>query len=160
MATAKSADGLRADQRVWRALVDEVGRDRMDEPGPMGEWTFKELTSHLAGWRQRRIAELEAVAAGTPRPPDPWPAGLGDDDRINDWIRERDRYRSLEDVLADYDKSFERLAAAIEALPEAVSSDPGFFPWSDGVPIAEGDFTGHLHDEHLPDIRAWLERRF
>jgi hypothetical protein len=29
---------IRADRLFWRSLVDEVGRHRMDEPGPMGDW--------------------------------------------------------------------------------------------------------------------------
>lgn len=157
MSRADAAERIRADQRFWRALVEEVGRDRMDEPGPMGEWTFKDLAAHLAGWRERRIAELEAVVAGRPRPPLPWPAEMDDDDTINDWLHERDRDRSLDDALADYDRSFDRLAAAIEALPEEIVSDPDYFAWSDGVPIVEVDFTDHLHDEHVPSIRAWLE---
>ena len=32
------ADRVRADQQFWRGLVHEVGRERMNEPGPMGEW--------------------------------------------------------------------------------------------------------------------------
>jgi hypothetical protein len=158
MSRAAAAERIRADQRFWRALVDEVGRDRMDEPGPMGEWTFKDLAAHLAGWRERRIGELEAVAAGRPRPPLPWPAELdGDDERVNDWLHERDRDRPLEDALADYDRSFELLATAIEALPEDIAGDPDYFAWTGGVPITDIDFTDHLHEEHLPAIRAWLE---
>src|SRR5262245_32043991 len=101
------------EQRLWRDLVAEVGRDRMDQPGPMGEWTFKDLASHLAGWRNRTLARLEAAAAGLPEPLAPWPSELKDDDPINEWIRERDRARSLDDVLADYDHSFDRLAAVV-----------------------------------------------
>ena len=45
---------------AWRALVEEVGRNRMNEPGPMGEWTFGDRAGHLLGWRNRTIARLEA----------------------------------------------------------------------------------------------------
>src|SRR5919201_1911286 len=86
---------IQREQHAWREIVAEVGRDRMNEPGPMGEWTFKDLASHLAGWRGRTIARLEAAANGRPEPPTPWPAELKDDDSINAWIRERDRQRSL-----------------------------------------------------------------
>jgi hypothetical protein len=36
-----------SERTIWRELVAEVGEDRMDEPGPMGDWTFKDLASHL-----------------------------------------------------------------------------------------------------------------
>jgi hypothetical protein len=153
---ATLAAAIRADRAFWRSLVADVGRDRMNEPGPMGEWTFRDLAGHLAGWRNWRSALLEAAARGEPEPSSPWPAELDGDDDINDWIREHDRDRSADDLVADYDGSFERLAAAIEALPEAVLSDPLAFAWTDGAPLLDSDPTSHLHEEHLPKVRVWL----
>lgn len=151
------ADQVRADRQVWRDLVAEVGRDRMLEPGPMGEWTFKDLAAHLAAWRNARIPIIEAIARGETPPPTPWPAELGEDDEvINEWFQARDRDRSIDDVVADYDSSFERLAAAIEALPESVAHDPNGLPWTEGTAAVDIDWTEHLHDEHMPDTRAWL----
>ena len=149
---------IRADRQFWQELVDEVG-DRMDEPGPMGDWTFQDLAAHLAGWRNHRIEQLEAFGRGEPLPPSPWPAHLNDDDTINDWIRERSQGRSLDDVLADYDGTFERLAAALETIPTETLADPNASPWAPGTALLDIDFTDHLHEEHLPSIRAWLDTR-
>ncbi|MEO8274128.1 MAG: maleylpyruvate isomerase N-terminal domain-containing protein, partial [Chloroflexota bacterium] len=143
------ADRLRADRTVWRDVVAEVGRDRMNEPGPMGEWTFKDLVAHLGGWRMARLPMIEAIARGEAPPPEPWPPEMDDVDEVNAWLQERDRDRTLEDVLDEYDQSFERLAAAIEAMPESVAADPDGLPWAEGTPLIEIDFTEHLHDEHL-----------
>jgi hypothetical protein len=154
----RAADGLRADRAAWQSLVEDVGAARMDEPGPMGDWTFKDLASHLAGWRNRRIAELEAAVRGAAERPAPWPSELEDDDSINAWIRARDRDRTADDVVADYDASFERLAAAIRALPEGVATDPNRFPWTEGVALVDGDFGEHLRD-HAAAVREWLARR-
>jgi hypothetical protein len=161
MTSAKQRDAaarVRADQRFWRDLVAEVGRERMNEPGPMGEWTFKDLAAHLAAWRSTRLPMIEAIGRGEPVPAQPWPAELADDDyeAINAWFQVRDRDRSLDDVLADYDGSFERLATAIEALPEAVAEDPNGLPWAGGAAAVDLDFTEHLHEEHVPSVRAWL----
>lgn len=153
------ADQVRNDRQVWRDLVADVGRDRMLEPGPMGEWTFKDMASHLASWRNARIPLVEALAKGEPLPPTPWPAELDEDDYelINDWFQARDRDRPLDAVLADYDGTFERLAAAIEALPESMAHDPNALPWAEGTAAVDIDWREHLHEEHLPDTRAWLE---
>ena len=148
---------IRADRDFWRSLVAEVGRHRMDEPGPMGDWTFKDLAAHLAGWRSYRVAVLEAAGRDEPEPPTPWPADMDDDDPINDWINEESQARSLDDVLDEYDNSFERLAAALDALPESTIADPDAFPWTEGEALGDIDFTNHLHKEHLPAIRAWLD---
>ncbi len=153
------ADQVRADRQVWRDLVAEVGRDRMNEPGPMGAWTFKDMAAHLAAWRNARIPIVEAIARGEPLPPPPWPAELDDDEPINAWFQARDRDRPLDEVLADYDGTFERLAAAIESLPEDIAHDPNGLPWAGGTPAVDIDWTDHLHEEHLRDVRAWLETR-
>ena len=145
---------IRAEHEGWRALVAEVGEGRMERPGPMGEWTFKDMAAHLSGWRERTIRRVEA-GPGV-EPPTLWPATLTDDDAINDWIHERNRDRPLGDVLADADASYDRLAAAITALPDADVTMPGRFAWMEGGALADGDFFGHLHEEHEPSLRAWL----
>src|SRR5690349_5003052 len=109
---------IEAARAEWQGLVAEVGEGRMEQPGPMGEWTFKDLAAHLTGWRERTIARLEAAGQGEEAPPPQWPRHLNDDDAINTWIYEQNRDRPLKDVLADADRSFERLAAAIAALPD------------------------------------------
>jgi hypothetical protein len=150
---------IQAERAWWADLVEEIGEDRMTEPGPMGEWSFKDLAAHLLGWRDRTIARLEAAAAGREAPPAPWPQELVDDDSINAWIHERGRDRSVRDVLDDTDRSYERLATAITSLPEDLITRPDAFPWLEGEALADRKLFGHLHDEHEPDIRAWLARR-
>lgn len=156
----KTKDELLAQVRVehagWRALLGEIGEERMEQPGPMGEWTFKDLVAHLTGWRERTIRRLEAGPGR--EPPTPWPGDLTDDDAINAWIYERNRDRPLREVLAEADASFDRLAAALAALPDEDVTTPGRFAWLEGQPLVTGDFFGHLHEEHEPSIRAWLAR--
>lgn len=140
----------------WRALVEEVGEERMDEPGPMGDWTLKDLAAHLTGWRERTIARLEAGSGK--EPPTPWPAALADDDAINQWIYQRNHERPVRAVLEEADTSYSRLAAAIEALPEASITTPGRFAWLAGESLAAADLFGHFHEEHEATLRAWLAR--
>ena len=150
---------IRAERALWANLVTEIGEDRMTEPGPMGEWTFKDLASHLLAWRERTIARLEAAAAGREEPPNPWPAELGDeeDDPINAWIHDQTRDRPLRDVLADVDRSYDRYASAVAALPEDLVTRPDALPWLGGKALADAGLFGHLHDEHEPSLRAWLD---
>jgi hypothetical protein len=123
------------DERAqWQALVAEVGEARMQQPGPMGEWTFKDLVAHLLGWRELSIRRLEAGPGQ--EPPTPWPSQLTEDDEINDWIQAQSRDRPLRDVLDEADRSYERLAAAIGALPEADVTTAGRFAWLDGQALA------------------------
>jgi hypothetical protein len=148
-----------ADEVAWNELVAQVPPARMDEPGPMGDWTFRELVSHLLAWRNRTTSRLQAAAAGAPRPPAPWPAGMTEDDPINAWFRDQDAGRSAEDLLADYAASFGRIRDAVAALPADAFLGPsdtdGYFRWRDTAGELQSDFSGHLND-HADDVRAWL----
>ena len=155
---AEQIAAIRADQKFWRALAAEVGPARYAEPGPMGEWSFAEMAGHLAGWRDRTINRLRAVGRGEPEPASPWPADLKEDDevdKINAWIREQHADRSPEQLVADYDGSYDRLIEALEGLPAHLQS--AVVTWT-GEPLVDVDFTGHLRDEHLAPVRAWLDR--
>lgn len=153
------AAAIAAEREAWRDLVAEVGEDRMTEPGPMGDWSFRDLIVHLLGWRERTIRRLEAVAAGGPVPLDPWPADLEDDDAINDWFQADGAGRSTRELLDDADASYERLAAALAAIPAEILTDPQGIPWLDGTAAVDVDWLSHLHDEHDASIRAWLASR-
>lgn len=160
--TAEVLDAIAAERVAWNDLVATVGPDHMEEPGPMGQWTFKDLAAHLTGWRQWTIARLEAAGRGEPEPPPPWPAALQEVDEINDWIQAQASRRSTDEVLAEADQSYLRLSAAVESLPAATLWEGDYFPWTEGTAIGRAiidrSLFGHLHDEHEPDVRTWLAR--
>jgi hypothetical protein len=153
---AEQLAAIRADQQFWRDLAAEVGPARYGEPGPMGEWSFGDMAGHLVGWRNRTIARLEAAARSEPEPADPWPAELDDDDAINPWMRAQHADRSPAQLIAEYDASYDRLAAAIDGLSDEQLTNADAFPWL-GEPLVDADFTSHLHDEHVAGVRAWLD---
>jgi mycothiol maleylpyruvate isomerase-like protein len=155
---AELIGAIREDQQFWRSLAAEVGPDRYTEPGPMGAWSFADMAGHLLGWRDRTIRRLEAAADGAPEPANPWPAGLDDDDIINDWIHDQHAGRPAAELVAEYDASYDRLADALERIPEDQLADPTAFPWAGGA-LAAVTFTDHLHDEHVPAVRAWLDEQ-
>lgn len=148
---------LRADQEFWRALAAEVGPARYADPGPMGEWSFGDMAGHLLGWRERAIARVLAVGRGEPEPAPPWsvePEGEDEVHKVNDWIRDQHAGRAPEQLIADYDASYDRLIEALEAVPAHLRT--AIVAWAD-EPLVEVDFTGHLHDEHVAPVRAWLD---
>jgi hypothetical protein len=148
--------GLKADQQFWRDLAAEVGPDRYDQAGAMGDWSFGDLAGHLLGWRDRTIARLEAAARGEP---DPIPFEPDTDEEIDAYnvqIREYDAGRSSAELVDAYTDSYDRLIRALDALPEATLTDPTALPFVGG-PLIDVAFTGHLHEEHAPDVRAWLD---
>jgi hypothetical protein len=152
---------------IWTNLVAEVG-EHFDTPGPMGEWSFKDLAHHLNGWRVRTVNRLEAVAANREPIASPWPAeyeALADEDAqvdaINQWFQDQGKERSYADVLAEANEQFARLRTAIEAIPEDDLADVNKFTWLNGSSpsdVLRGSWE-HLTDEHLRGVRSWLLNR-
>jgi hypothetical protein len=147
---------LRSQQKEWESLLAEVGEDRMEEPGVQGPWSIKDIVAHLTAWRRRTVGRLEAVARSQPEPKPSWPSELSDDDQINAWFHERDKSKSLAEVLSESRRVFDQLAAAVEKIPDEAFNDPSRFPWMEGQPVTGAAFFSHFHDEHEADMRAWL----
>jgi len=150
---------LNSEQKAWEGLLAQIGEDRMDKPGVQGEWSIKDIVAHLTAWRRRTVGRLEAVAKGQPEPKPQWPSDLQDDDAINAWFHERDRSRSVRDVLSESRAVFQKLTSAIEKIPEEKLDDPKSFPWMQGTPLSGAAVFSHFHDEHEADMRAWLSHQ-
>ena len=152
---------INREREAWETLLVEVGEARMLEPGAMGEWTFKDLVAHITGWRAHSLRRLEAVANGQPEPDPVWPANRVTDDEINDWIHEVNKDRLLGEVIGESRESYARLTEIVQMLPEDALTDPDRFPWLEGTPLGlvlvSGEFFSHLHQEHEPEIRRWLQ---
>jgi hypothetical protein len=165
--TSKAAwlERIEQERQIWERLLAEVGEARITEPGAAGDWSFKDVVAHLNGWRVLTLARLEAARDGREPERPPWPAHLdaddeGDVDEINGWIYRASQDRSLQDVLAEYSQSFNRMAAAVGGLSDQELTEPGRYPWLGGHPleaVLDGTF-GHFHEEHEPGLRAWLRR--
>ena len=149
---------------IWTNLVTEVG-ENYDIPGPMGEWTFKDLAHHLNGWRMQSVNKLEAAAQNLEPHAAPWPADLelnededAKTDAINDFFHQQGKERSYADILAEASEQFRRMRAAIEAIPEDDLADVNRFAWLNGhspSDVLRGSWE-HLTEEHLRPVRMWL----
>jgi hypothetical protein len=59
-----------------QALLNQIGKTHMDQPGAAADWSIKDIIAHLTGWRHRTVARLQAAQRGEGEPPAPWPAHL------------------------------------------------------------------------------------
>ena len=158
--TARLLDDLRDEQAGWEALLQDIGEEHMTQPGVAGEWSIKDIIAHLTGWRRRSAGRFQAALRHEPPPAPPWPPQLESDDEINAWIYAADRDRPLADVLRDSREVFEQLVETLGAFPAEDLLDPARFPWlePEDLPLTGAALFGHFHEEHEPDMRAWLER--
>jgi len=82
-------------------------------------------------------------------------------DEINAWIYQASRDRPLREVLDEYQRSFSAMRDVVSALSERDLTEPGRYDWLEGEALATvitASF-GHLHEEHEPALRDWLNQR-
>lgn len=159
MKKAELLHWLQEEQQQWTAFLDQIGPERMDQPGVAGDWSIKDIVAHLTDWQPRQIARLQAAQRGEPEPPPPWPAHLQTDDEINAWIYAANHGRSVREVLDQSQQVFQQLLAVIESLPDDIEIEPAYHIIQlGGQRFSASEFFDHFHDDHEPDIRAWLAR--
>jgi hypothetical protein len=149
---------LKDEQAQWEALLRAIGEDHMTQPGVAGDWSIKDIVAHLTGWRRRTVGRIQAALRHEPAPPPPWPPQLEADDEINAWIYTANRDRPVSDVLRESREIFQQLVESLDAFPEEDLLAPARFPWLEGEPLSGAVFFAHFHEEHEPDMRAWLDR--
>ena len=149
---------LHQEQASWQALLDEIGEANMTQPDVAGGWSIKDIVAHLTGWRRRAVKRIQAALKHEPDFSPPWPSELQTDDDINAWIYEANRDRPLADVLSDSRDVFQQLVETLDAFSEEDFQDLHRFPWLEGEPLSGKTFFMHFHEEHEPDMRAWLDR--
>ena len=152
------------EQAFWEQLLAEIGTQHMLEPGATGDWTFKDVVAHLNGWRRVTLARLDAAQHGHAPAAPPWPAELSEDDdvdQINAWIEQANHDRPLQAVLDEYSDSFQHMRDAVTALSERELTELDRYPWIAGYALADviTHSFGHLHEEHEPVLRAWIDQR-
>jgi len=150
---------LQEEYQQWEAFLDQIGPARMDQSGVTGHWSIKDIVAHLTGWQPRLIARLQAAQRSEPEPPLPWPAHLQTDDEINAWIYAANQGRSVREVLDESHQVFQQLLTAIEGLPDDILIEPAYhIVRLNGQRFSASEFFDHFHDDHEPDMRAWLAR--
>lgn len=140
----------------WENLLNEVGEERMLQPGANGEWSVKDVIAHIM-WSEREIVGVceERALVGS----ELWK--MTDDERnpiIVSWYRDR----SLQEVQAEEKVIYARLLALLQTVSTEELNDPRHFrempsdwlPWQ----IFAGCTFKHYHD-HIQPIRAWLDRQ-
>jgi hypothetical protein len=134
------------EDRRWLELTEvfgDVPPERFDEPSVTGEgWSPKDVMYHVAAWAEEAAKVLGRIAAGTHRESEPDTQALNEE-----WFVIG---RGLDDdvVRIRFAKGRTSMRQAFAGLSHV---DATAWEWFDE--------SGPRHyEEHLPDLRAFLER--
>ena len=153
-------DWLQEEYQKFEVFLDQIGEALMEQPGVAGDWSMKDIVAHLTGWNRWLVIRLEAAQRGEPEPASPWPANVQEEDEINAWIYESSRESSLRKILDDMQQVHQQLLAFVEGLSDDVRIERDWrLVWFGDQRFPAGEFFDHFHDDHEPDIRAWLARQ-
>lgn len=138
------------------AIIDHLSQGQMTEATDDGGWTIKDHLAHISEWQRRGLAAIEG------RPP--WEAfGIDrekyeqlDIDGINAVLYERNKDRSLEEVITEFRKTQEKVVLTLEQMNEddlqrSIPQEHSARYRTIGE-LALGTFAGH-DSEHVEDIR-------
>jgi hypothetical protein len=150
---------LQQERAIWEALLAEIGPERMEVPGVIGDWNLKDIVAHMITWWRRDVARLAAAQRGE-RPPDHPPQS--EVPIINQWVYLTNRDRPLADVLRESQDVWQQFAEKLQEFPEDSLFDSERFAWMEGRPFGPEsleDFIKHFHEQHEPLIRSWLRQQ-
>jgi Mycothiol maleylpyruvate isomerase N-terminal domain len=159
MANVPTKDELlartRAARAAWEAAFAAIPRDQLTTPGATGDWSAKDVQTHLTADHRWIAGQLRAHLRGelptaeecyghTQTPPPG--IDLADQDQRNAWRHSIDSQRPLDEALTDAPHWADALESAIAALPD----DEFARPYT---------FADYLHVAHLRPARdgepAW-----
>lgn len=131
----------------FRGLSDE----QMIRPGVAGEWSAKDVLSHVTSWEEQALPDLARLARGDTAVLASVDLYATNYDPFNAMIMSLRRNLHLDQVLRELDISRADFMAAVARLPDSV--------------LVEGQF-GHLllkitaeHDEeHAGHIKEWRKK--
>ncbi len=151
----------------FELLLNRVGYTRrMTLKGVAGKWSIKDVLSHIWAYEQflaDRMHEIAHDQSYTPCKtqtaldafldefgyPD-FGSPLLDDDYPNEWIVEKYKNVSLEDLVAQEIQAFASIIAALEAIPEETITRHNLYDRID-------KHTYEHYREHAHEIKRWLK---
>lgn len=150
----------------FELLLNHVGYARqMTLKGVTGKWSIKDMLAHIFAYEQYIADRLNEILHGEEYVPcrtqnaldafldeygyPDFGSPLLDDDGPNEWITERYRNVSLDDVVMQELQAFAAIVSALEKLPEEMMNRHNLYDR-----VANNTYVHYR--EHTLDIKRWL----
>jgi len=160
-------DKLMHERDRFELTLNRVGYTRrMTLKGVSGKWSIKDILAHILAYELYIADRMNEILHGESYIPcktqtaldafldqfgyPDFGSSLLDDDAPNEWVIQKYKSVSLEDVVAQEIQAFSSIVSMLEKIPEKALTEHNLL---DRV----ANNTYHHYREHLRDIRHWLK---
>jgi hypothetical protein len=144
---------LQASYAHFHQIITPLTSSQLETKGVIGSWSIKDTVAHFIAHEQFALRELAAAQGG-----ETYDNPYEDVDTMNAVAVEQYTYASLDQVLLDWDISFQQIVTAVEALDETdfAADSPVVDCLNDTIDGALANNTYEHYAEHIPSIQAWI----
>ena len=151
---------LNEEHQQLMTAIEGLAPEEMQEPGVNGDWSIKDILTHLCAWEAELVKLLWQASSGK-KPNTVHFDSERDVDAMNlSWYNER-KERPLEAVLEDLHAVRKQTLRRVAEFTDKELNDPEAFTWLRGYPLWEwiaSDSFKHV-PEHTAQIQAWRKAR-
>ncbi len=150
---------LSASYTALEELLASLDEKNYVREGVIPGWSTKDILAHMNSWHHRLLTLLNAAAHNV-EPSISGPDNVAELDKLNAQFYQENKSLPLNEVLADFHSSYQRIFDFTQALPEEDLINPHRFAWAHAQPLWQsvaGDTYEH-YQEHLIQIQEWLAK--
>lgn len=126
-------EALNYSRQEVRNFVAALNEEQRAAAGAVDRWSAKDVIAHLTEWVARLVRDLELAAQ--PGMPHEIPPNYDAIDETNAEIYAQHQGQSLDEILADMERSFAAVRAYVQAATEQELEDSHRIPWREGRPL-------------------------
>lgn len=159
MKKSELLEALESSHEQILSLIDGVPLDDLKQPGVVGEWSVKDVLSHLLIWEAETI-KLMYVARLNRKPDTAHFKSISDDEQNAIWY-DQFKDRAYELVWNDYVSIRDQTIQRISDYSEKDLTNPKLFPWLQGKSLSQvvESFILEHEAEHIAALKQWREKK-
>lgn len=158
MKKSELLEALEASHEQFLALIEGVSQADLTQPGAVGEWSVKDVMSHLLIWEAETIKLLYVARLGR-KPATAHFKSVSDDEQNAVWY-EQFKDREYEMVWNDFVSIRDQTLERISTYSDADLNNPKLFPWLRGQSLSQllESYLLQHEAEHIAALTAWREK--
>jgi hypothetical protein len=139
----------------FMSSIDGLSPEDMQKPGVVGNWSVKDILSHINLWEAELVKFLWQSNQG--QTPNSLQLTVSSVDAVNARWYDENRNRPLDRILDDFQNVYKQCLLRIEASLDKDLTDPQRYTWQKGRALWEwiAEDTFRHEAEHEAQIQAW-----